>query len=260
MIFDRKVWDTHSGEEKFSLKHNHIVRAVAFPPGPQPTLVATGGFEKKLRIFDIRHGPTTSNGSSPTAASPSDPIELEPESGQEIGPGVHEGNIKSIVWGPDPNTIITASEDKKLRWWDLRSGGLVSTFTLDGPLGGCDLSFSANGRPTEKSILSVGAGKTAYFFSAKQPGLLLSSHKVGSEVSSVAVNPTEERFVFGSTADTFVHVHDFRDGSEISVYKGHHGPVWSSSFSPDGKLYATGSEDGTVKLWKFCKEPYGLWK
>lgn len=46
----------------------------------------------------------------------------------------------------------------------------------------------------------------------------------------------------------------------IEVGKGHHGPVWACAFSPDGKLYATASEDGNIKLWKYTTGPYGLWR
>ena len=233
------------------------MRAVAFAPGSNSSRLATGGFEKKLRIFDLQQPAAELNGASPTST---ENIGYKNASNWELGPGTHEGTIKSVIWGPDQNTLITAAEDKKLRWWDFRQQSPISTFALEGNVGGCEMSFSSNGRTTERSVLSVGAGKTAYFFSGNQPGLLLSSHKSVGEITSVAVNLAQGKFVFGSSADTFVHVHDYRDGSELGAYKGHHGPVWSVSFSPDGKLYATGSEDGTIKLWKFCDEAYGLWK
>lgn len=62
--------------------------------------------EKKLRIFDLSQG----GDSAPS---------------YEIGAGVHTGTIKSIVWTADPNILITAAEDKKIRWWDLRTQSMI---------------------------------------------------------------------------------------------------------------------------------------
>lgn len=250
----RKVWDTHTGECLSTIQHGHIVRSIAFPPQRNPQLLATGGFEKKLMIYDLtRTGSPNSDSSSPTSPTfqingQSSPI------GYEIGPAAHKSNIKAVIWS-STSTLITASEDKAIRWFDIRTRQAIAAVPLNGAIGSCELNSSG-------SILSVAAGKSAYFFSGTEPGQLLKSVNLPSEIVSVAVHEDEHKFVTGNATDTWAHVYDLNaDGEkELDSWKGHHGPIWSLGFSPDGKACASGSEDGTVKLWKFCEGPYGLWK
>ena len=253
------MWDPHTGECLYTMTHAHIVRSVAVPHQPNPTTVATGGFEKKLRIFDLAHA-TTSPGtndsaSSSTASDPNAGNTKAPST--EIGAGIHGGTIKSIIWGSDRNTLITAADDNMIRWWDLRSSQPIATAALEGTLGSCELN-TINSSP--ESVLSVAAGKSAYFFSGNRPGQLIKRVNTSHPLASVALNIEQRKFVVGGSADTWVRVYSFEEERELDLQKGHHGPIWSTAFAPDGKLFATGSEDGTVKLWKFTKEPYGLWR
>ncbi|RVD82413.1 uncharacterized protein DFL_006840 [Arthrobotrys flagrans] len=226
--FSAKIWDAFTGETLQTLQHNHIVRCVTF--SPDDTQISTGGPEKKLRIYDLN---------KPDAI--------------EIGPGAHNGTIRTVSWsGANPNIVVSGSEDKYIRWWDVRKKDIVSAYMVDEPLASCEFS-------TDGKILNVSAGKSVYFFDGVSGGLL-KSVKTEYDCATVTLDAPTRKFVTGGSQDTWVRVYDFDSGKELEVNKGHHGHIWSASFSPDGNLYATGSEDGTIKLWKYTAQPYGLWQ
>ncbi|KAL1892312.1 hypothetical protein Sste5346_007049 [Sporothrix stenoceras] len=259
--FTAKVWDTHTGELLYTLQHNHIVRAIAYPPH-NADMIATGGFEKKLRIFDlaeVRPPP-----SSPSNA-PIETVVLEASSAFEIGAGVHKDSIKFIVWTNVPTTLVTASGNT-LRWFDIPTVSCFREETLDGEIKSCEVVALAPGYSDSKDIgagnpvLAVAAGKTVYFWDGDQFDNQIKSFKLLHGVASVGLDLKGRKFAVGEEPGTWVRVYSWDDGSEIDILKGHHGPVWSIAFSPDGRLYATGSEDGTIKMWKNCEGFYGLWK
>ncbi|CAG9811208.1 unnamed protein product [Chironomus riparius] len=71
---------------------------------------------------------------------------------------------------------------------------------------------------------------------------------------------SDPMFVCGGE-DFKIYKFDYMTGNEIQSFKGHFGPVHCISFSPDGELYASGSEDGTLRLWQTTVgKTYGLWK
>lgn len=247
-----KIWDTHTGEALYTIQHDHIVRAVAYPPD-NSDLVATAGMEKKLRVFDLTE--LANSGSNTFHAS----------TGFEIGEGVHTGSIKFVCWTHDPNTIVTAS-DKTLRWLDLPSRAVIHQEVLDGEIKSCEMvSMSPeHASPSDigggKPILSVTAGKSVYFWGGDRAMEELKHIALSYSIASVALDVKGRKLVVGEEPGTWAKVIRYDDQVEIDTHKGHHGPIWSIAFSPDGKLYATGSEDGTIKMWKNCEGFYGLWR
>jgi len=225
--FSARIWDTFSGDELYKFDHNHIVRACDFSTDGQH--VITGGQEKKLRLFDLN----------------------KPDSAPLEATG-HQGTIKSVAWANQ--SILSAGDDQTIRIWDVRTMQQVQQ--LDQGSGVTSMVLSADGY-----YLTSTAGTGAYFWDTRAGYALAKHHNLEHNASSISLHPDQSKFVAGSDTDLWVRIYDFATGEELEVYKGHHGPIWTVSYSPDGELYATGSEDGTIRLWKTNpSKPYGLWQ
>jgi serine-threonine kinase receptor-associated protein len=185
---------------------------VAFPLQFTPGCVATGGREKKLRIFDLTRGSTDSSPTSPDpigGASTESSIE-----GHELAPDTHSDTIKSVLWNADYN-IITTADDKNIRWFDLRSQKPIFTFSTKDEIMSCELNtLQAMGRG-DPGIISVAAGKSCYFFNGARPGEMLKKMDFDQDIASVAINPRTRRVVTGGKNETWARVWNLETEEEL---------------------------------------------
>ncbi|KAE8226932.1 hypothetical protein CF326_g7636 [Tilletia indica] len=109
-------------------------------------------------------------------------------------------------------------------------------------------------------LLTIASGKDVYFLNLRDH-TVLKKHTLDVTPSSASLHPLNaDRFFAGETSAGWVRIYDFESGEQRELHKGHHGPVHCVSYSPDGELAASGSEDGTIRLWQtWHGKAYGLW-
>jgi serine-threonine kinase receptor-associated protein len=98
------------------------------------------------------------------------------------------------------------------------------------------------------TLLTVASGHDVLFFSLES-NTLVHSHKLKLPVKCAALHPSRSHFAVGLEEDLWVRLYDFKTGAEFDCQRGHHGPVNCVAFVPGSNTYATGSVDGTIRLW-----------
>jgi WD40 repeat protein len=131
----------------------------------------------------------------------------------------HSAEVNAVAWSPDRSQIASGGADGTVQVWEAATGRLL--FTYRGQVGGVNTVAWHGSR-----IASGGADGTVQVWSF---GRVDATARVWSL----------------SRARVFLALQ-----GNVLVYRGHSGPVTSVTWSPDGQRIASGSEDGTVQLWR----------
>lgn len=251
--FSVRVWDAVTGAPLWQWSHQHIVKTCDFSPATARYL-ASGGQEGILRIYDLVRQEEEHKKHQKNV----EPLEIRPISMVAGGDG--KLAIGKLNWY-DEETVIIGCSDGTIRFYSILSS------TDNAPLHILQTKENAEIRdmelttlPTQQRILSVAAGQTVYFYNVTDiaagspPPPLLQSHRMEKihfrEEGGISLHPVAgDRFLVGGS-DLYIYLHDLNTGAVLECYKGHHGPIRCLRYAPDGTRFASGSEDGTIRLWQ----------
>lgn len=135
--------------------------------------------------------------------------------------------------------IASGSQDKTVRFWDLRVPSCVRVVGTAFHGSGmahilCVMNFTSIFGPNNCFFMKINSYTPSFFFCS-----------TGSPVASVAVDPSGRLLATGQE-DSACMLYDIRGGRIVQVYRPHTSDVRSVRFSPGAHYLLTGSYDTKV--------------
>ena len=155
------------------------------------------------------------------------------------------GAVRSVAVSPDGRHIVSGSDDKTLRVWELETGRCLHTLQ-----GHTESVNSVAVSPGGRHIVSGSGEKTLRVWELETGRYIhtLQGHTGG--VCSVTVSPDGQHIVSGSH-DKTLRVWELGTGRCLHTLQGHTSFVDSVAVSPDGQHIVSGSSDKTLRVWEF---------
>jgi len=156
----------------------------------------------------------------------------------------HTGPVYSVAISGDGKTLVSGSEDKTIKMWDLSTGKEVRTLS-----GHKDYVFSIAISGDRKTAVSGSRDNMIKVWDLSTGKEVRTLSKHNRNFGCVAISADGKTLASGSWEKT-IEVWDLSTGQEVWTLAGHTGAVQSVAISADRETLVSGSEDKTIKVWK----------
>ncbi|SCU92952.1 LAFA_0F13872g1_1 [Lachancea sp. 'fantastica'] len=157
----------------------------------------------------------------------------------------HFDATNAVAYSPDGSRVVTASDDGKIKIWDVVSGFCLVTLQ-EHAAAVTGLAFAKKGQVLFSASLD-GTVRAWDLIRYRNFRTFTAAERI--QFNCLAADPSGEVVCAGSTDSFAIHVWSVQTGQLVETLDGHEGPVSCLSFSKENGVLASSSWDKTVRIW-----------